>query len=107
MADMKSPKVPFTVENVKKCVCGKCPVQANSQCAKTKMAGIGQALGRQPLQAADIPGLYCATGKATCTDLDWSKMCMCMACPMWETYSLGTTTPMGYYCRDGKLNRPR
>ena len=99
MADMKSPRVPFTVENIKKCVCGKCPVQANSKCAKDKMMAMGKMDG-QPMPAA-VPGMYCSTGKATCSDLDFSKMCMCMSCPMWETYSLGTTTPMGYYCRDG------
>jgi hypothetical protein len=102
MAAPKSPRVPFTVENIKKCVCGKCPVQANSKCSKTKMADIGEALGHTPLQADAIPGAYCASGKAACADLDFSKMCMCMACPLWEQYSLGTTTPMGYYCRDGK-----
>ena len=76
-------------------------MQGNSQCSKNKMADSDEALGHDPLQASAIPRAYCATGKASCTDLDWSKMCMCMACPMWETYSLGTTTPMGYYCRDG------
>ena len=102
MADQKSPRVPFTIANIKKCVCGKCPVQANSQCSKNKMADIAEALGHSPLQAAAIPGLYCATGKAACTDLDMSKMCMCGACPIYDEYSLATTTPMGYYCRDGK-----
>ncbi len=99
MADAMMAKVPFTMENIKKCICTKCPVQANSKCAKDKMMAMGKMDG-SPMPAA-VPGMYCSTGKATCTDLDWSKMCMCMACPMWETYSLGKGMPMGYYCRDG------
>jgi hypothetical protein len=66
------------------------------------MGDIQNALAQNPLQADAIPGLYCATGKAACGDLDMSKMCMCGACPIWEEFSLPTTTPMGYYCRDGK-----
>jgi hypothetical protein len=90
------------VANIKKCVCGKCPVQAGSQCSKNKMADSDEALGHDPLQAAAIPRAYCSSGKATCIDLDFSKMCMCGACPVYEDYSLATTTPMDYYCQDGK-----
>jgi hypothetical protein len=97
-----TPRVPFTVANIKKCVCGKCPVQTNSQCSKNKMADISEALGHVPLQADAIPAAYCASGKASCGDLDFSKMCMCGACPVYDEYSLAATTPMGYYCRDGK-----
>jgi len=100
MADTKTPRVPFTMENVKKCICTKCPVQANSKCAKDKIMAMGKAMN-MPMQAADVPGMYCSTGKAACTDLDMSKMCMCMACPLWAQYSLATSKPMGYYCRDG------
>jgi hypothetical protein len=99
---MSDTRVPFTVENVMKCICGKCPVQAESQCSKAKKPDIPEALKQSPLQADAIPGMYCGTGKASCTDLDMSKMCMCGACPLWEEYSLAATTPMGYYCRDGK-----
>jgi hypothetical protein len=30
-------KVEFTMENLKKCICPTCPVQADSACAKEKM----------------------------------------------------------------------
>jgi len=30
-------KVPYTMENIKKCMCPKCPVQANSKCAMDKL----------------------------------------------------------------------
>lgn len=97
-----APKVPFTMENIKKCVCTKCPVQANSKCAKDKMAMMsGSPMNMMPPPAA-VPGMYCSTGKAACTDLDFSKMCMCGACPLWAEYSLSAGMPMGYFCRDGQ-----
>jgi len=103
MTGPMAPKVPFTTENVKKCICTKCPVQTESKCAKDKMMAMGKGMGMgMPLMAAAVPGMYCSTGKATCTDLDWSKMCMCMSCPIWEEYSLAKGMPMGYFCRDGQ-----
>ena len=44
----KKTKVSLTSENVTKCVCGKCPVQAKSQCVKGKMEGIQDTLGFRP-----------------------------------------------------------
>ena len=49
----------------------------------------------------DVPLLYCASGIATCKDIDTSQMCICGDCPLWEEYNLPSLKPMGYYCRDG------
>jgi len=68
---------PFTASNVKKCICGSCPVQMNSQCIKEKHAAVKESLKKNPLQAVDIPG------------------------PVFTDYQLATHQPMGYYCRDG------
>ena len=95
-------KVPFTKDNVMKCICTQCPVQANSSCVAGKKKVMKESMGKQPLVAEDIPGLYCSSGVASCKDIDTSKMCMCMACPLWEEFSLGSGQPMGYYCRDGR-----
>jgi len=100
-------KVTYTQENATLCICTKCPIQAESKCAGEKvkqmetMMARGMPEGMMP-PSADLPGLYCATGFATCKDLDFSKMCMCGGCPVWEKYKLASGKPMGYFCRDGK-----
>lgn len=102
MVHQQSPKVPFNRENVKMCSCGACPVQADSKCAGDKIAKIDATLKVQPLQAKDIPFVYCATGKATCTDLDMLKKCMCPTCAVFVKYALSKAAPIAYHCRDGK-----
>ena len=102
MEYQKSPRVPFTRENINMCLCAECPVQTHSECVKDKMKSITGALKVQPLQAKDIPHLYCTTGKATCTDLDMLKKCKCPSCSVFEKYSLKTAAPIAYHCRDGK-----
>ncbi|MDH4212228.1 MAG: hypothetical protein OEV79_12360 [candidate division WOR-3 bacterium] len=100
-------KVTYTQENAMLCICTKCPIQAESKCAGEKvghmeaMMARGMPEGMMP-PSADLPGLYCATGFATCKDLDFSKMCMCGGCSVWEKYKLASGKPMGYFCRDGK-----
>ena len=98
----KKSKVPFTSENVMKCFCGKCPVQAKSECVKRKTGSIKAALLEKSLRPADIPGLYCSTGKATCGDLDPKEKCECGNCPIWAEVKLAGGKPAGYFCRDGK-----
>ena len=98
----KKTKVSLTSENVTKCVCGKCPAQAKSQCVKTKMEGIKEAMAKKPLRPKDIPGVYCSLGKATCKDLDPKEKCICGTCPVWAEFKLADGKPMGYFCRDGK-----
>ena len=102
MVSEKSPLVPFTRENIAKCVCGQCSIQVLSRCVKDKMAGITDALKVQPFDASDIPRTYCATGKAACADLDMSKQCICPSCAVYQQYSLETAVPVANFCRDGK-----
>jgi hypothetical protein len=99
-------KVPYTVENMMKCMCGKCPVQADSKCAKDKFKDMGDKM-KNAAQAEvpkpeDVPGIYCSTGVATCKDLDPSKPCICYTCPLWTEYDLQNGKPLGYFCKDGK-----
>lgn len=37
-------KVPYTVENIKKCMCPKCPVQASSKCSMDKLNNLVKVL---------------------------------------------------------------
>ncbi|MGB2727442.1 MAG: DUF2769 domain-containing protein [Halobacteriota archaeon] len=94
-------KVPFTVENIKKCICTECPVQNTSQCVKEKMEKAKEMMPKPE----DIPGLYCASGVAACMDIDTNQMCICGDCPIWEECDLASGKPMGYYCRDGKAKQ--
>jgi hypothetical protein len=100
------PKVPFSEENIKKCVCTKCPVQGKSQCVKEKMEAMSKMMGdpgntgMMPKPEA-IPGMYCSTGRATCKDTDYAQMCICGSCLVWQENALANGKPMGYFCRDG------
>lgn len=97
--------VPFTLDNVKNCRCPACPVQAASTCVEDRKKGLGQALKATPLKREDIPGVYCATGTATCSGLDPKKSCICGTCRVFSQYKLALGQPAGYYCRDGAASR--
>lgn len=101
MSQSVGTKVPFGSSNVGKCKCPKCPVQTKSQCVSGKLTTIKESLAKTPLIREEIPGLYCSTGTATCTDLDPKQACLCDGCAVFGEYKLGTTKPVGYYCRDG------
>lgn len=94
-------RVALNIENVKKCLCGSCPVQAKSKCIKIKQEELKETLQKKHLDGADIPGMYCATGIATCDDVDTSQVCICASCPLFSDCQLYDSQPIGYYCRDG------
>ncbi len=94
-------KVPFTLENVGRCLCPGCPVQARSKCVAGLKVGLAAALKDEPLKRERIPGVYCSTDKATCTDLDASKNCLCGSCGVYTQYNLGKAEPGGKYCAYG------
>ena len=96
-------KVEFNLENVQKCICITCPVQADSACVKTKQIKLQEMIaGERTPEPEMLPVLYCARGETMCEDLDFEGMCQCNECPLWEEYDLASGEPMGYYCRDGK-----
>jgi hypothetical protein len=80
--------VEFTKENAMKCLCGQCPVQEESACVADKSAAMDAAMkagdASMPMpSAADFARLYCANGKASCDDLDFTQTCICMECPVY------------------------
>ena len=99
-----NPKVPFSTENISRCRCPGCPVQAQSQCVSEKLGKLGEAMaaagGKAP-KAAEVPGVYCSTGVAACRDLDPSQMCICGTCSVWQQYKLASGKPAGYFCKNG------
>jgi hypothetical protein len=104
MAQQVASKVPFVISNVGRCACPGCPVQGKSKCVAGLKAVLKDALKKTPLKAKDIPGMYCSTGKAACTDLDSSQGCACPTCAVFTQYNLARGQHVGYYCRDGISN---
>jgi hypothetical protein len=99
-------KVLYTVSNIEKCMCSKCPVQADSVCAQEKFGSLknetkssGKSGAPEPQK---VPGMYCSTGTAACKDLNPNKMCICKTCAVWEENCLERATPMMYFCNNGK-----
>ncbi len=72
------------------------PVQAGSSCIMDKKA---KAMQKEMahMEPVDIPGLYCATGKATCQDLKLTRQCLCSGCMVWAEYNLSSN----HYCAWG------
>ena len=95
-------EVPYARENIQKCMCSQCPVQANSKCAQDKLESSKKAMenmsGEKVPDPKDVPGLYCSTGKATCQDLNPDRKCICNTCEVWKEYDLGEGKPSQYFC---------
>ena len=98
-----SAKILFSTTNVGKCVCPKCPVQSKSKCVSGKLAKIKEALAKSPMNREEIPGIYCSTGMATCSDIDAKQPCICGNCAVFSEYNLSTAKLASYYCRDGMV----
>jgi hypothetical protein len=106
MDKRENSKVPYNLENIKKCMCPKCPVQVDSKCAMDKLNNLVKGLesareGEIP-EPQDVPGIYCSSGKATCQDLNFDQQCICYTCAVWNEYNLGDGAPSMYFCQNGK-----
>lgn len=102
MSQAASINVPFTTENMIKCMCPECGVQSESKCVSDKMSKLNDALNSNPLEREDIPGEYCSTGTATCQDIDTGQACTCFDCPVYIEYKLDGGEPTCYYCQSGR-----
>ena len=96
-----SDKVPFSKTNVGRCKCPGCPVQAKSRCVAEKIPVMKEALKGSTLKPEEIPAEYCATGTATCRDIDTKQTCLCGTCSVFANYRLGAGDPGGYFCQYG------
>lgn len=94
-------RVDFTSHNVSRCLCPECPVQGKSQCVASQKKEITKALKKNPLKREEIPAVYCSTGTATCSELDFTESCICGSCSVFDEYNLVQGQPVLYYCRDG------
>ncbi len=106
--------IEFNMENIGKCQCPACPVQAKSGCAMGKLDDLKKTMASDPPETAvateqevishpeRVPGVYCSTGKATCTDIDTSQPCKCGDCDIYNENKLSEGEPGGYFCAQGK-----
>ena len=85
-------RVAYTKENVEKCWCGSCPVQADSKCARD-LYEASKSTDDLPLPE-QLGGLYCSTGRAVCKDLSFVNLCNCPACQVWGENGLTSN----HYC---------
>ena len=93
-------KVVFSAQNVRDCMCGKCPVQSGSACTKQSLEKLANAMANGELpKKDDIPKLFCSTGSIPCKDIDVTQECICGNCVVWYKYMLAKEKPMTYYCR--------
>ncbi len=105
MAVLTKSKVPFTARSIEKCQCGNCPVQSRSACIKQLEGKLQESRKKVPLVREEIPGVYCASGKASCADLNPKNPCVCGTCAIFnEDYHLADNHPAGYFCKGGSAN---
>lgn len=120
-----SSKVPLNNDVANKCMCGSCPVQAESACARPKIknmlkmratlnqpketmgSGMPMSMAQTPMQEMkmnpdELAGPYCATGMASCRDLDMNKACICRSCQVYKEYNLSQARPTEHYCFNDK-----
>ncbi len=119
-------KVPVNDDNMMKCICEQCPVQAKSACSRPKIEKMMEMIAsmskpKEGTQSSDMsasivggpmseikpkpeemPVLFCSIGIAACTDLDINKACICRACQVYKDYSLKQGRPVEHYCLNGK-----
>ena len=95
--------IPFVNVNINKCQCFRCPVQIPSSCVSSKITTLNEALNRHPLSRDDIPGVYCATGTASCPDIKVEMDCICGKCVVFPEYKLFNFEPNGHYCKNGNV----
>lgn len=112
-------------EVIMKCMCGMCPVQAQSACSQPKLkmmmamrANMGMkgsqmpagSMSAMPNQMGEmkmpkpeqLPGPYCSIGKAACNDLDINKACICNTCQVYKEFNLTSGKPIEHFCFNGK-----
>jgi hypothetical protein len=60
-----------------------------------------KALSSSLIGPEEFPGLYCASGRENCTDLDEHEECLCMDCLIWKENDLESGDPSSYFCIKG------
>jgi hypothetical protein len=98
--------VPYNEENINRCKCPLCPVQADSQCVRNRLQISKQELENAPEGVApnpeNVPGVYCSEGRTSCQDLEFDRQCICDSCEVWNEYVLKDANPNNHFCQQGR-----
>ena len=98
--------VPYNEENINRCRCLQCPVQADSLCVQNRLQVSKKDMENAPEGEApnpeDVPGVYCSEGRATCQDLNFDRECICGSCEVWKEFDLKDANPNNHFCRQGR-----
>jgi hypothetical protein len=54
----------------------------------------------KPLSRENIPGVYCSSGTATCTDLNPNMSCICGTCSVFADYKPAGLSSVDYYYKN-------
>lgn len=118
-------RVPLNNDVMMKCICGTCPVQAESACSRPKlekmmkmragmssmeegeMGGMSMSVAQGPMgemkpNPEDMAGVYCSIGVAACKDLDANKACICRQCQVYKDFNLAKARPVEHFCFNSK-----
>ncbi len=57
---------------------------------------------KMDLEPTAIAGPYCASGVASCGDLNQKKACICPSCQVYSEYKLMKARPVEHYCFNDK-----
>jgi len=118
-------RVPLNEDVMMKCICGNCPVQAESACSRPKIekmvnmrasmsqpkggmsaSGMSMGIAQEPMEMKpnpeEMPGVYCSIGVAACKDLDNKKACICEQCQVYKGFSLMQGRPVEHFCFNDK-----
>ena len=93
-------RVRFTMDNIGACQCMVCPVQVPSVCTPDDDMKLLRQMGSGTMtpDLRSLPRLYCASGTATCGDLDFGQQCLCpKTCAVYRENGLGEQK----YCQRG------
>jgi len=83
-------------------------MQASMSQPKGEMgSGMPMSMAQSPMENMkmnpdELPGPYCASGLASCTDLDTNKACICRTCQVYKEYNLNQARPTEHYCFNNK-----
>jgi len=85
-------KVEKSKENLKKCLCMKCPTYT-FMCKMKNMPGNIMTMMKDDISKVEhMEGLFCAFGKSKCIDTE--KGCICPTCEVYKENKLNKN----YYC---------
>jgi hypothetical protein len=85
-------KVEKSKENLKKCLCMKCPTYG-FMCKMKNMPGNMMDMMKKDLATVDhMEAMFCAFGQSKCIDTE--KGCICMTCEVFKENKLNK----GYWC---------